>query len=371
MINKRLNNPKSSSIFFTLPAIAGVQAGREYFVAMCPLSLVPRLFPLQNDSLPQELDLQRVLHRGRVPEITRYLLRHPKTYILSSLTASVDADVEFDCIPSTHGAPVLGNLSIPMTAVLLLHDGLHRRAAIEAAIRANPSLGQDTISLVLFVDKGLRRSAQMFTDLKRHEAHSARSRSILNDDRDELARLVKALLIRVPVFSGLTEMARSTISNRSTKLFTFSGLYHSTVILLSDLKQEPFGIRLEVAGDFWREVAKHIPDWTKASERSVTTAELRSRCVHARALALASLAQVGKTLLASHPSSWRRKLRPLATLDWSRSNARQWEGRAMIGGRISKTRTSIILTANVIKRHIGLPLSPEDDEVENRLQASR
>jgi DNA sulfur modification protein DndB len=365
---KQSRPPTTAGIYYTLPAVSGIQAGREYFTAMCPLALVPRLFPMMIDQSRPELHLQRILNPSRVPEIARYLVRHPKSYVLSSLTASVDAEVEFERLPGAKGPTSLGNLRIPMTAQLLLHDGLHRRAAIEAALKSDPELGSETIPLVLFVDKGLRRSEQMFTDLKRNEAHSGRSRSIACDHRDELARLVKAVLTRVPAFTELTEMARSTISNRSTKLFTFSGLYHATVILLSDRKQDPFGRRLTLAADFWLEVAKHIPDWSRASEHMVTTAELRRGYVHAHALALASLARVGKTLLAKYPSDWRRRLHPLATLDWSRSNTRLWEGRAMIGGRISKARTCVVLTGNVIKRHLGLPLDPEEEEVESRLR---
>ncbi len=355
--------------FYTLPAISGLQAGREYFIAMCPLALIPRLFPLENDRLRPELQLQRIVNQGRIPEIVRYLAGHPKSYILSSLTASIDASVEFEKFPGAQGAVGPGNLKIPMTAQLLLHDGLHRRTAIEATLKLKPELGEETISLVLFIDPGLRRSEQMFTDLKRNETHSARLRSILCDHRDELARLVKALLTRVPIFTDLTEMARSTISNRSSKLFTFSGLYHATAILLNDRDQEPFGSRLELAADFWSEVAKHVPDWQCAKQHEVTTAELRRGNVHAHALALAALARVGKALLVKQSGSWRQKLRPLATLDWSRENTKLWEGRAMLAGRISKARTCVILTGNAIKAHLGVPLTPEEEEVEKRFRA--
>ena len=33
----------------------GTQAGREYFVTMCPLALVPRLFPAEEANLRPEL----------------------------------------------------------------------------------------------------------------------------------------------------------------------------------------------------------------------------------------------------------------------------------------------------------------------------
>ncbi len=43
----------------------------------------------------------------------------------------------------------------------------------------------------------------------------------------------------------------------------------------------------------------------------------------------------------------------------------------MIGGRISKARTCVVLTGNVIKRHLGLPLDPDEAEIEDRLGAHR
>jgi DNA sulfur modification protein DndB len=354
---------------FTLPAVRGIQAGREYFVAMCPLRLVPRLFQVEGGNVRPELKVQRVLNDSRIPEIARYLTRHPKSYILSSLTASINGEVRFEPVPGSAGQIVPGYLKVPLAAQLLLHDGLHRGAAIESALRTNPEIGEETISLVLFVDKGLRRAEQMFTDLKRNQTHSARSRSILFDNRDELARLVKALVSKIPVFVDLTEMARSTISNRSTKLFTFSGIYHATAILLSGKQEEPFKAKLTLATDFWSEVAKRIPDWKKALEGQTSTAELRKNCVHAHAIGLAALARAGKTLVEEYPGSWRQKLRGLATLDWSRQNLTLWEGRAMIAGRLSKARACVILAGNVIKRHLVLPLTSEEEEMEQRRNA--
>jgi DNA sulfur modification protein DndB len=351
---------------YTLPAVRGIQAGREYFIAMCPLRLVPGLFRAEAGSLRPELKFQRLLNKSRIPEIARYLTRHPKSYILSSLTGSINGEARFEPVLGSEGQAVPGYLKVPMAAQLLLHDGLHRVAAIETALRAKPELGNETISLVLFVDAGLRRAEQMFTDLKRNETHSARSRSILFDNRDELARLVKALVSQIPVFAGLTEMARSTISNRSTKLFTFSGIYHATSILLSGKPEESFSARLALATGFWSEVAKRVPDWQKALDGRTSTAELRHDCVHAHAIGLAALARAGKGLVEEYPASWRQKLRGLATLDWSRQNLALWEGRAMIAGRLSKARACVILTGNVIKRHLGLPLTPEEEEMEQR-----
>jgi DNA sulfur modification protein DndB len=354
---------------YTLPAVRGKQAGRDYFVTMCPLQLVPRLFQLDEATLRPALRAQRVLNKGRVPEIARYIAGHARSYVLSSLTASIDGAAQFEALPGNPGTSGLGYLKVPMIARFLLHDGLHRCAAIEAALKARPELAEETVSLVLFVDPGLRRAEQMFTDLKRNETRSARSQGILYDHRDEMARLTKALVGRVAVFADLTEMLRSTISNRSLKLFTLSGIYHATKILLAHQQELTFSAKLSLATTFWKEVAKQIPPWQHARAREVSPAELRSRYIHAHALALAALARAGRDLMKHHPGSWRRRLHALQSVDWSRENVRLWEGRAMIAGRLSKSTTCVLLTGNAIKRHLGVPLTGEEQEAEDRLNS--
>ncbi len=62
----------------------------------------------------------------------------------------------------------LGVLEIDMDSSFLINDGQHRKAAIDAAIEEDPTLKEETISIVLYRDKGLERSQQMFTDLNKH-----------------------------------------------------------------------------------------------------------------------------------------------------------------------------------------------------------
>jgi DNA sulfur modification protein DndB len=264
----------------------------------------------------------------------------------------------------------VGTLKLPISARLLIHDGLHRRAALEAALRLKPELGDETIPLVLYVDPGFRRSEQIFSDLKRHESRASRSQGILCDNRDELALITKELVKRVDVFDGMTEMVRSKISNRSLKLFTLSAIYHATKILLSHNQRNPFSERLALATAFWAEVASNIPDWGRAKKREVSPAELRASCVHAHAIALSALARAGRSLLEIDPTNWRKRLVSVRKLNWARSNKRVWEGRAMIAGRLSKSNVNIVLAGNVIKRQLKLPLSAEEKQAEGKSRVS-
>ena len=37
---------------YHFPAVSGLQAGREYYISMVPLKLLPRLFPPEEEYIP-------------------------------------------------------------------------------------------------------------------------------------------------------------------------------------------------------------------------------------------------------------------------------------------------------------------------------
>ena len=120
-------------------AIRGIQAGREFYVAMCPLKIIPKLFVFTEFDLPPELRAQRTLRASRIPAIKNYILNNPKDYIFSSLTASVDGTMKFEPTPSLGEKGKLGRLYVSMESRLLINDGQHRRQAIEEALQENIS----------------------------------------------------------------------------------------------------------------------------------------------------------------------------------------------------------------------------------------
>src|ERR671911_501048 len=75
------------------PAVRGRMGSREYYVAMLPLRVLPRLFRFDDGrQLPPEQRAQRKLNEKRVPEITRYILDHEDDWVFSSLTASFPSE---------------------------------------------------------------------------------------------------------------------------------------------------------------------------------------------------------------------------------------------------------------------------------------
>jgi len=353
-------------------AIRGVQAGREYYVAMCPLKVIPKIFLFDEIELAPELRAQRTLNKARIPEIASYLAANTSSYIFSSITASIDGETQFE--PFSEGGPAssAGRLLVPMTARFLINDGQHRRAAIEEALKECPELAEETLSVVFFIDGGLKRSQQMFADLNRHAIRPTKSLGILYDRRDALSQLACHLAESISVFKNLVETEKTSIPNRSNRLYTLSSIYQATRILLGKPKKCKVSDKeSQLAAEFWEAVGQAIPDWQLAAQKKVSCAELRRDYVHAHGIALQALAIAGAALIAEHPRGWKRQISALEKIDWARSNGEVWEGRALVNGRVSKAHTNVVLTANLLKMTLGLSLGAKEKQLENRLGRDR
>jgi DNA sulfur modification protein DndB len=350
---------------YKFPAIRGIQANREYYVSMCPMRLLPKIFLFDEEELVPELRAQRTLNKGRLPELAQYILSNRDDYVFSAITASVDGDATFDPIDKTSGAERVGVLRIPMDARFIINDGQHRRAAIEQAIRENPDIADESIAVVFFMDKGLERCQQMFADLNRHAVRPSKSIGVLYDHRDENATVVKELISRSVIFRDVVELEKSTLSSRSRKLFTLSSIYTATNVLLPKTREIDLDADADFAVDFWENVAQQFPEWQLVREHKMTAGDVRKEFIHSHGITLQALAKIGHHLLQNNPKGWKRKLSKLKTVNWSRSNAELWEGRTLVGGRVTKSNQNVTLTVNAIKHHLELPLSPEEQRIED------
>ena len=227
----------------------------------------------------------------------------------------------------------------PDGGTFVINDGQHRRAAIEAALRENPDLGDETIAVVFFLDVGLKRCQQMFADLNRYAIRPTTSLGILYDHRDEDA------LDRQGSPSAGGRLHRSHRNRAKHDLQPLDQAVHTERDLPRHADsagrpdEEPLERRstlLRSSGTRW---ASTFPDWELAKQRKVSPPELRRDYIHAHGLALHALARVGKRAHSPiTPATGRQSWHRSDTLDWSRSNTELWEGRAMNAGRLSKKR---------------------------------
>ncbi len=345
----------------TFPVIRGLQARREYYVAMWSLRMLRQISIFDEDELPPELRAQRTLNKARIPEIAGYIIDNPDDYVFSALTVSIDSEVGFEPLP---GQDKLGLLRVPMDARFIINDGQHRRAAIIEALEQRPELGHETIAVVFFLDIGLERCQQMFADLNRHAIRPSRSLGLLYDHRNDKAGLAKLVIMKSDVFRDIVDMEKSSLAKRSRKLFTLSAFYNACADLINGLATGDLTQDANLARTYWEAVAEQFPAWKQVREGRLPASEVREGYIHSHGIALQALGLAGNTLLKSHPDDWQKHLHGLKKIDWSRNNARVWEGRALIGGKVSKVTTNVILTTNVIKKALSLPLSDEQKKVE-------
>lgn len=336
---------------YTFPAVKGVQAKQTYFVSMVPLKLLQRLFVVESDDIEPEFRAQRKINQSRIPLIASYITANRKNYVFSALAASVDGGFSFRPYEPKGN---IGVLEIEMTATILLNDGQHRKAAIEQALLEDPSLENETISVVFYHDRGLSQSQQMFTDFNKHAVITSRSLNTLYDIRDSLAILTRKIVKAIPFFNKYTELQKDNLGKYSGKLFTLNNMYRANRVLakgfdLDEVTQDDFI-------DFWNEIVTNIIEWGELESGNLSKKSLREEFVVTQGTVLLAFGELGHHLMSHHRSDYASYLAKLKQIDWSRSNI-MWRRAMMREGRIIKSRTSVQLTYMIIKQKIGLPLT--------------
>lgn len=350
-----------------LPVLRGRQGTRTCYAAMLPLKVVPRVFTFgEQDEVAPESRAQRMLSRKRVPEITRYLLEHENDWVFPSLTASFNAEEVFR--PASKQDPNLGILEVPLDTDFLINDGQHRRAAIEEAVRENPGIGEQTISVVLFREENIERSQQMFSDLNRTVQKTPRPLDILYDHRDPMNRITQGVADAVPVFEGRVEREKNFLSARSSAFVTLSALYDANVQLLGNLKEgEVEEAEVEEAEErailFWVSVTENIPEWRSIRDGELQPSEAREGYIHCQAVGFWAVAAAGGDLIEEYPdeADWKQRLAGLGEIDWRKDNP-EWQDICMLGRDIITKRQTREATANYIRWRLRLISEKPDTE---------
>lgn len=47
-----MNNNLDSNYCYSFPAVRGVQAGRPFYIATCPLRIIPKIFSFDENDVP-------------------------------------------------------------------------------------------------------------------------------------------------------------------------------------------------------------------------------------------------------------------------------------------------------------------------------
>lgn len=344
---------------YKFPVVKGKQAGRDYYIAMVPLKMLPKLFPNEDEYVLPEYRAQRKLNESRIPVISKYITDNRESYVFSALAASIDGQFEFRENKDGKGT---GILEVSMDARFLINDGQHRKAAILEAIKEDESLGDETISVVLYEDQGLSRSQQIFTDLNKHAVKTSNSISELYDSRDELAVINRNVVGSVKFLDEYTDKEKDILGKYSSKLFTLNTFYTANKRIISGTK-----INAETEGilkRYWSLVTSNIGPWEDLSKHEISKVDLRENYIITQGVVIQALGVIGNAFIINTGLDIDDYLKRLRDIDWRR-NAPQWKLRIIrADGKIITSNKAIALAAIEIKKEIGLMLSPEEEEKE-------
>lgn len=351
---------------YRFPVVRGKQAGREYYIAMVPLKMLPRLFPNDEEFVLPEYRAQRKLNESRIPIISRYITENRDSYVFSALAASIDGHFEFHEGKEENGT---GILEVSMDARFLINDGQHRKAAILDAIEEDRSLGEETISVVFFEDQGLARSQQIFTDLNKHAVKTSNSISELYDSRDDVAVATRNVIAKIPFLDEYVDKERDIIGKFSSTLFTLNTFYIANKKIL---RRNPCDDRYEdFLFAFWNGVVTNMDPWNEMSRKELSKKDLRESYVATQAIIIQAFGRVGACLWDDEDCDLDKCLIKLKEINWKRS-ACEWKCRVMRNdGRIINNESAIMYATNYIKKCLGIELTEDEQSLEDKLQNER
>ncbi|MFV8456873.1 DNA sulfur modification protein DndB [Vibrio owensii] len=348
-----------SEYCFEIPAVRGIQAGREFFTINAPFGVLQRLVAFDTGNVLSRS--QREVNPNRAKKISQYIQDNPESFVLTSLTGVINERPDF--IESEHAN--VGILKVSMDSEILLFDGQHRSTGIIDAIKSNVELRAHNVPLMLFLEMTLEERQQAFSDINGHTVKPSTSISDTYNQRDDLPKFVVEMSKDLAAFANLVDFERNVIGKSSEYLFPVKIIKDATARLLGiKLNAKLTDDQREVARDFWNACAKPLL-WQAFRCWEDSADDFRAGYISSHGVFLNALGVVGKCLLAQYGNT--DKLASLASLN-IRRDSDEFIGRCIdtVTGNMLTDATAIKLTAIKMLCHVGCPVDPELQSLERQ-----
>ncbi|MFC5253456.1 DNA sulfur modification protein DndB [Streptomyces nigrescens] len=193
-----------------VPAFEAKVGNWTYYSCLMSYAAVAREINFAHE-LGGNQDLGTMIQRGvgtRTTEITNYLLSNENRFLGAIIVAAWGGAPEYiplEMEKSSENSDVLagmdrnfGVLTFDGTHQFFALDGQHRLKAIKDAIKRNPELGREDITVIVvphFDDEaGRRRTRRLFTNINRNAVKTTAQENIALDEDDGFAILTRRLL---------------------------------------------------------------------------------------------------------------------------------------------------------------------------------
>ncbi|MFG3093956.1 DGQHR domain-containing protein [Streptomyces sp. NPDC048202] len=193
-----------------VPAFEAKVGNWTYYSCLMSYAAVAREINFAHD-LGGNQDLGTMIQRGvgaRTTEITNYLLTNENRFLGAIIVAAWGGAPEYiplEMEKTAENSDVLsgmdgnfGVLTFDGTHQFFALDGQHRLKAIKDAVKRNPELGREDISVIVVPhfdnEEGRRRTRRLFTNINRNAVKTTAQENIALDEDDGFAILTRRLL---------------------------------------------------------------------------------------------------------------------------------------------------------------------------------
>ena len=241
-----------------IPALRGRMGDWEYYVAIMKLADVAQRVRFAEEVHSHEaLDdlIQREIGK-RTSNMVEYLLKQPQRFYGSIIVAVYGGNPRFEPVRMAehrlldNTGSAFGLIVFDGSQQYFALDGQHRLASIKKAVKADPSLGTEEISVVFVAHnqshEGLARTRRLFTTLNRYAVKTATHTEIALDEDDGVAIVTRQLVREHPLFEGerVKIKGKSVSVREEDVLTTLATLYEMNQNLLMtktrDVKSKRF-----------------------------------------------------------------------------------------------------------------------------------
>lgn len=371
----------SASMIMQVPALKGHMGNVDYFVITLPFGTADRYIITTDPNLPPEHRQNRKPTKARYREISLYIRNNPDDYRFSAITCTygkegTKAPMKWAPAQPDGLASTIGILTLDQRDPLVIVDGQHRLGAIQDAIEEDPSLREESITIVLFPYLSVQAAQQLFSDLNRTAKKTTKSLDILFDNRDIVNRIVQQLVQRVSTFGEKVNLEDASVPTNSGQMFTLASIYQATKPIRtaaeamgllpdgndSDNEQQS----VEFLVDVWEFIASQFPEWNQVAAGEMDIREHRSEFLHWNSGVLSAIGEFVGDAIRRHGDEWEpvveKALSHPENYGWRRDRE-EWQGIATAGSLVLP-RSSLRAQLKVyLKCRAGMPLTDGESEL--------
>ena len=215
-----------------IPAIRSVLGGIVYYTASFTFKQIAESVKMINDELYSSASLKRQLQQSltkNYESITNYILSQKEHFFNALVLAVYDGEPIWNEIEIGFKGEDYYNMGFLMlngNEKIFPVDGQHRVEGIKDAIKENPELEDETISVILIGHQknkeGMERTRRIFSTLNRYAKPVSIGDIIALDEDDTVAIVTRELLESYPLFmnDNVKDSKRSKVLLDETKAFT-------------------------------------------------------------------------------------------------------------------------------------------------------